>query len=524
MKKLLCLMFTLLICSSAMQVVGDDGDSVAAIFVFGRMGGWMASGFAVGSGDRVVVPLDLVQEPAQGGKKALVRHTAVISAWTGEVYPAVVIAADEEKEIALLELKSAAVPPVMVADTSALSRAPRATLGQLFSGEEIGGKFPAQILGLDAQKQPPRFKVSVWQGSNACLTEIRSLDWLFLSKVEPPEKATKGAVVVKPGIGALGMFMNRLVIEGSDRPTIFYRVLPAPALREFLIKSGVSRETLDKPPSIGPKSADADTAFQTLCLALSSSIMGVPVASDAAAAAVKIRPKNATAHMLLGMALTRQSKFNEAVKSMTTAIELDPSLPDARLHRAAAYLAAGRLDEAEKDLKAVIADDPKDDRPLMALANLLLGVDGRLEDAEKYARDLIRIVPDDPAAHVTLARVLKHKKDYNAAVKELQWVLERAPAWGEAHAALAVTYEAAGKPDLAEAQYRKLVEIDPNSPDSHIALIEFLVSADKKDDARKAIEKARELKLQPEAVDALKKLEDQLGTEKAEDQPEQSDL
>lgn len=520
MRNVAFLVFTLLACLTFSPAPADD-DSVAAIFVFGRTGGWIASGFAVGDGSYIVTSTDSVMETMPTGKRVPVRHAAVVSRLTGDAYPATVEAVDNKKLVALLKLSTPAIPPVTVADKDALSRVLRATLGELLSGEEVGRKFPMEIFGLDVERKPPKFTVANWRSTNACLTEVRGMDWLFLSKVDPPEKATKASVVVKRGVGALGMFIHRLVIEGGSKPATFYQVLPCTALREFLTKSGVSKELLDKPSSAGSRSDGAENAFQAMCLALSGSITGAPAALDAANAAIKLRPKNATAHMLLGMALARQGKLDEAIKEISTAIELDPSLPDAGLNRAAAYAAAGKPDEAEKDLRKAIQDDPKNAIPMLALIDLLLPKEDKLAEAAKLAQDAIRVAPDDPMGPFTLARVLKRQKDYDGAIAQLKKLVDAAPSWGEAHVALAVTYEAAGKLDLAEREYRKLVEITPDDPDAHLTLIEFLIASDKKDDAKKEIEKTRGLKLSTEAQDALKKLEDQVkeqatGTSEAE--------
>jgi tetratricopeptide (TPR) repeat protein len=272
---------------------------------------------------------------------------------------------------------------------------------------------------------------------------------------------------------------------------------------------------LSNPSFSVTQTSDADTAFQTLSTALSNSTTGSSGFADAAAAAAKIRPKNATVQLLFGISKAQQSKFDEAIKSVDTAIELDSTLPDARLQRGLILAAAGKTSEAEQDLRKAIKDSPKDVRPLISLADLLLPKEDNLDECLKLAKDAIRITPDDPSGHMMLGRVLKHKKDYDGAIAELRGLIDSAPTWPDPRAAIALVYEAAGKMDLAEAQYRKLVEIQPQSPDAHLALIDFLIVDGKKDDAKKAIETARKVKMPSEALDQIKKMEKQLeGDEK----------
>lgn len=489
-------------------VSAAEDDAVAAIFVYGRAAGWTTSGFAVGDGSYVVTSSDVVMEPGAAGLMKAVRDTIVASPYTGDAYPAKVIATDTKLQLALLKLPSAALPSAAIAKDDVVARAQMATLGQLLSGEEIGSRFPAQLIAFDVEKKPQKFTINNWRAKNACITEIRGLNYLFLSGVEPLEKAPKGALAARLGVGILGVYQNRLVVKAGRKPVIFYKVLPAPELKKFLVKAGVPADTLSAPVSVGPKSADADAAFQAMCRALSDSLTGAPESVESATAAVGIRPKNAVAHLLLGSALSRQEKLDEALKSIDAALEIDPKIPDGHLKRGTVLAALKKPVEAQQDLRKAMEDDPKDARPAAALADLLSAKDETLPEAVKLARDAVRLVPDDLSMRVLLARILKRNKDFDGATAELRAVLEREPTWGEVRVALAATYEAAGKPDLAEAEYRKLVDIEPGNPDAHLTLIEFLIIRGKNDDAHQAIEATRKInKMKPEAEAALKSLE-----------------
>lgn len=510
MRTLALLILALLAATASFPAFAAEDDAVAAVFVYGRYGGRTATGFAVGDGSFVVTASDAIMELTGAGKSPRTAAPVVVSRWTGDAYPAKVLATDDKTKLALLKLSTPAVQPVAVAKDDALSRVRVATLGELVSGEEVGAKFPLELYAFQVKGKPGGFTIARWRATNACLTEVRGQNYLFLSKVDPPEKAPKAALVVKPGVGALGVYQNRLVVTGGRKPAIFYRVIPASDVRKFLVKSGVPADTISNPASIGTKASDADSTFQVMCQALLASIHSSATAVESATAATKLRPQNAVAHILLGTALARQGKYDDAVKSIDTALEIDPSIPDGHLNRGTALAGAGKSAEAEKDLRQAMQSDPKDPRPVSALAALLTAKDETLPEAVKLARAAALLAPDDPASRVFLAKLLKQSKDYDGAIAELRAVLNRAPKWGEVRVALGATYEAAGKPDLAEAEYRKLVENEPNSPDAHLTLIDFLVSAGKKDEARSAIEAVRKLKLGPEAQESVKKLESRL--------------
>ncbi|MBI2844622.1 MAG: tetratricopeptide repeat protein [Armatimonadetes bacterium] len=498
-----CVLFVWL----AAPALGGEEDSLAAVFVFGGTRGSMASGFAVADGSYAVTALDSVTEQV-AGKRSPATQIVVVSRWTGDAYSAKVVASDAATGVAILKIASSVIPPIPIADASVLARAPRTTLGQLLSGDEVGGRFPTEMLAIGFERNADKYTTESWRASNACITEVKGQDWLFLSKVNPSERPPRAALVVKRGAGAVGVFRQRLVVEGGRNPAVFYQTLPGAALAKLVTKAGAKPATLSEPAAIGlSKAADAEDGFQAVCLALAASIAGDGSTVPKAEAAAKLRPNSAVVRLLLGAALAKQSKFEEAVKEMSAAIEIDQAVPDGRLLRGMALGALGKLDEAEKDLRRAKEENPKDIRPLVALAGLLSGKDENLDEAIKLAQEARKIAPDNPDVRLLLSRLLKRKKDYDGAIAELRAILDAAPKWGEVRVALATTYEAAGKPDLAEAEYRRLVEMEPENPDAHFILVEFLLAVGKKEDARAQTEKLKKLKLQPDAAEALKKLE-----------------
>ncbi|MEN6520222.1 MAG: tetratricopeptide repeat protein [Armatimonadota bacterium] len=517
MKRPAFLLTALFLCLVTLPAVASEDESLAAVVTFGRNGGSISSGFAVGDGSYIVTTMDAVVETAPNGKSLPVNRTVVVSNWTGDAYPAKIVATNEKARIALLKTATPAVPPVPLAGDKAFSRASMATLGQLLSGDEVGTKFQAVIQGIKVEQNPVKLVVKSLKGANACFTEIRDTNWLFLSKVDPPEKAAKAALVSLPGVGALGVFIQRLVIGDGPRAPVFYQVYPAPALKSFLMKSGVPESTLSQSTFTVKKVEGSENSFQAMSLAIFASASGSIDTDDLAAAAINLRPKSAMPYMLQGVAFASFNKFEAAIKSINKAIELDQTLPDAFLNRGLVYAAAGKAAEAEQDLRKAIECDPNDSRPLTALSGILLNKEDKLDEALTLAKKAVSVAPNDPSCHISLARVLKHKEDFDGAIAELRRVIDSAPNWDEPHVVLAVTCEAAGKLDMAEAEYRKLVELLPDDPSSHIALIEFLISAGKNDNAKIEIEKTRELKLMPGAAEAVNKLESKLGESKKKD-------
>ena len=85
-----------------------------------------------------------------------------------------------------------------------------------------------------------------------------------------------------------------------------------------------------------------------------------------------------------------------------------------------------------------------------------------------------------------------------------------APNWAPAWFALGATYEEGGDKALAEKAYRKLVELQPKSPDSLITLASFLAEQGKRDEATELLAKVRELNPPEEVLKAVKELEEKM--------------
>jgi len=502
----------LILVITILPAVSADEDSVVAVFATGRAGGLMASGFAVADGTWIVTAPAAVTETVYG-KKSNLWDVFVVSRVTGEIYPASVAAVDEDSSLALLTISKPAAPGVKLAPDSVVSYAPRVTLGQLLSGEDVGSKFPTSILGFDFQKTPPKYVVKSWRGSNGCISEIKSRDLLFLSKVTPDEKPPKAALVMRYG-QAVGVFQVRIFVEGGQKPVVFYRATPVKLLRQFLKKSGLDEKLISA--ASGPASIDdAEPAFQSACFALTASLFGSSQeAFDKASEALKIRPNSAVLNMLKGAALIKLGKPEDAVKSLNAALDIDPKLISARLERGIAYMVAGKNAAAEEDLRAVFKEQPNNVRALFALTAVLSSSDSGLPECSRLLKDAERRNPDDLDVRIELARVLKKQKDYDGAIERLKFVIEKVPSRTDVRATLASAYEASGKFDLAEAQYRKIVELEPQNPDAYFFLIDYLISVGKTDDAKSSISDVRKLKLTPDAEETLKKLESKIENHK----------
>jgi tetratricopeptide (TPR) repeat protein len=173
-------------------------------------------------------------------------------------------------------------------------------------------------------------------------------------------------------------------------------------------------------------------------------------------------------------------------------------------------------------------------QPAYAPSRLLLGVSlltlGKNPEAIAELQRAARSMPQEPQAHLQLAKAYEASDNWMAAVEELQRLVNLEPpnaeysyllgrAWTKVsawsyqrlahlnpdsarlHQALGQEYAMQGKYDLAIAAYQQAARSDPKLPEIHLALALLLLEVKRYDEAREEID--LELKLVPESKSAL---------------------
>ncbi|MDO8588799.1 MAG: tetratricopeptide repeat protein [Armatimonadota bacterium] len=493
----------------------DCSDALVAIFVFGDTRGWMGAGFLVGDGQWVVTMADVVTEKINAETKLTVKYATVLSPWTGESYRAEVKTVDMKKNLAVLRLPMKGLPAVPLAGADGFKKARAVTIGQIFSGEQVGNRWDTTIQALSREpnpKRPAALVVRKWTAQNAVLSETKGIDWLFLSKMDPADNAPRASMVLREDGTAVGMYNSRLEVGEGKKPASYGQSLPSTELIKTLATLGVDAAGLRKAsaPTIEPDK-HAKQGLQLIWATLTQTILGKwTEARKNATSLLDLRPESPTANLLMGVTLAGGGKTEEAVKHMDKAISLDPNVPGGYFTRGAALASLKKTKEAEADFRKAIEQTPDDVKPMIALADLIAADKARRTEAAEIARKAVKTSPQDPLARMTLALILKSAGSYDQAIAELKEVLKIAPRWGEAKAALAAIYEASGDVASAETQYRDLVKAEPENPDALFTLASFLADHEKKTEAKELVTKLLAMKLPKELETAAKELEKKL--------------
>jgi putative thioredoxin len=139
--------------------------------------------------------------------------------------------------------------------------------------------------------------------------------------------------------------------------------------------------------------------------------------------------------------------------------KLLPSPSELALARAEAAFAAGRLDEAEREL-AQVRDDPDWDAKLAALRQgIAYARAGKAGPGEAELKAKLAADPADHDARAALAALYAGGRRWREAMDELLEILRRAKNWKEGEARkqmLAIFSLAAAEPDLVSEYRRKL--------------------------------------------------------------------
>ena len=115
-------------------------------------------------------------------------------------------------------------------------------------------------------------------------------------------------------------------------------------------------------------------------------------------------PAGAELHYANGLLLVRQKNYREALAALGRAAQLAPDNARFAYVYAVALQDGGRPGEAVAVLERAYAAHPTDPDILFSLAANLLQ-QGQLADAQRYARELMRVAPGYPNARELLRAV-----------------------------------------------------------------------------------------------------------------------
>ncbi|HEU4390329.1 MAG TPA: tetratricopeptide repeat protein [Blastocatellia bacterium] len=192
---------------------------------------------------------------------------------------------------------------------------------------------------------------------------------------------------------------------------------------------------------------------------------------EAAAAferAIKIAPRVHFPRLNLGIIKTRQGKYAEAIEGLERLRKENPAVVEIRPALADALIAVNRLDEAESNLRAGLAEQ-KLSRPAEANARYLLGMvlnrKQRFEDAAKELTQAAKVLPLGSRIHFQLGAAFLQLGKYPDAERELLEAYRiSGPELGPAQFMLGELYFKSRRYDAARRAFEQYLIDVPNAP------------------------------------------------------------
>lgn len=209
---------------------------------------------------------------------------------------------------------------------------------------------------------------------------------------------------------------------------------------------------------------------------------------------LKERPDSPVAHFNAGVLYAKSQQWDEAVRHMGQAVELDPSYLEARLGLAVSLELAGKPDEARAEFVKVLEQEPVNTQLIHYLARLSYRL-GDLEGAAQWLTRYLSFQPRDPSGYLELAYILIEQEKWDAAKQQIQMGLGNSPpkdVAADLWVALGVCHQAAGEPEQAELAYRNAAAADPEEVKPVLHLASMLHSQGRMEKAEQVLQDAFE--------------------------------
>lgn len=197
---------------------------------------------------------------------------------------------------------------------------------------------------------------------------------------------------------------------------------------------------------------------------------------------VAARPKRADAHNILGVALHRQGRLEEAIKSVREAIRIDPEVVNFYCNLGEMERQAKNLDAAQIALERAIALDPNS---LQAHNNLgIVHFDKReFRKAIECYEKAIAINPAYPEAYNNLGNAYRIVEGPQRAIIEYERAIEQRENYAEAYNNMGTALRDMQKFEEAELSFQRALAFRPNYIEATNNLANLLIFQKRYDDA-----------------------------------------
>jgi tetratricopeptide (TPR) repeat protein len=225
---------------------------------------------------------------------------------------------------------------------------------------------------------------------------------------------------------------------------------------------------------------------------------------------LKLAPRLAPAYNNLGMIYFNQQDYTHAAEVLKRGLEVNPNMPTAEAMLGMCYFQLGMNEKAEPLLRAALKANPTDDRAELMLVHILINL-RRFEDATVELNKLVernpksqegwyllgktylqlsenalakinQIDPNSVVAHEITGEIDESMHNYDSALSEYKKVIELAPNEPGTHMHMANAYWLVGKWKSAQEEFKAELKNDPNRCSAHWKRADAILEANDSND------------------------------------------
>ena len=176
--------------------------------------------------------------------------------------------------------------------------------------------------------------------------------------------------------------------------------------------------------------------------------------------AALIKSNDADLHYNLGNALGELGQWDDAVRMYEKAIEMDPGHVPTYYNLGNAYAKRSEYDQAVELYTKALEQDPEHMGVVVNLGNTLAML-GRPGDAVEYFRKAIELAPEEEDPYINLGNALAQTNRPDEAIGYYQKAIAINPDHVNAHSNLGVALMGQGRLDEAAEAFSEVVRLDP---------------------------------------------------------------
>lgn len=178
---------------------------------------------------------------------------------------------------------------------------------------------------------------------------------------------------------------------------------------------------------------------------------------------IKLDPKAALAHVLLGRAYQNTNRTVQAVEQFQIALRLEPAIPLGHYHLGFAYASLGRNRDAIGEYEKEVPHSPSSPEVSYQLGHCQLEA-GDGKSAIEHLQRAAELDPKNPDAPYDLGKAFLLQGDTGGALIWLRRAVELGPANPSPHYQLARVLQKTGKKEEAEHEFATFIALKKTQP------------------------------------------------------------